>query len=54
MSVSSPETIEIVDYHEIHLENTKKMYAKTVGFYRPKGERVSESFVSSCESKVEK
>jgi len=46
--------MEFVDYHEIHLKNSKKIYAKTVGFYRPKSERVSESFVSLCNSRVRK
>ena len=32
----------------------QKKNAKTVGFYRPKSERVSESFVSLCNSRVRK
>ena len=46
--------MEFVDYHEIHLKKSKKKYQKTVGFYRPKSERVSESFVSLCNSRVRK
>ena len=49
-----PETMEVVDYHEIHLKNEKTKYAKTVGFYMPKSKRVSESFVSLCNSRVRK
>ena len=54
LSVFGPEIVEFVDYHEIHFKNPKRKYAKTVGFYRPKSERVSESFVSLCNSRVRK